>query len=890
MRVSVFVLVILLMLVPSSYAADEFTYTNQRTAQNLHEAGRLLAASDNYFPSNINEISPWLESKQPQPRISSIGGRYWLMVEMSNQSDYDDLVLYPYNTLLSKVETRIYELNDPDAPVQQVVSGGHTANEFAFHYGNKIKLAKGKHYVLITLFESEYFYTPAKLVIKPYEPFFQLVTNENMIMMLCFGVGIALGLYNLLIYFGSRDVTHLYYALFTASWVFAWSHFFHISDQLFGYYNPHLHWLGFALTPLTNILFYNNLLKLKDTFPTLSKLSIWVGIIATLGIPFCITWPSFGFYWSTLVTAVALCLGLYIGIRCWLIGFKPARYFVLAYLAMMIPNMIGNLTNLGLLPQTAINLYLLGLIGTALDAMLLAFAVADKFRLLHNDNLELNKNLEYKVQVRTLELKQLAEELNDANEAKSRFLANISHEIRTPMTSIIGYADGIMLGDIKPHERNHGIGVILQNSRHVLGLINDILDMSKIEANKLEIELIETDLFATIANIESLIGKQIRDKGLKFNVEYHFPLPNFIITDPSRLRQILLNLTTNALKFTTVGRITVSVSCENEQLIINVKDTGIGMTESEQKELFSAFYQADSSISRKYGGTGLGLNISKNLALKLDGDIQVRSHVGSGSEFILAMNLYTTTNTRWLSSMSEVQLVETSPFTKLDSPESLIGTILLAEDHPDNRRLITRILERMGLTVTAVENGKDAVQATLENHYDLILLDIQMPVMDGEEALAMMVATGVTSPIVALTANTMKHEISRYLKQGFVDHIAKPIDRTLFSHKIASYLNRDDLADIKLPEKEFLSLKGEYIQGLRSQLNEMMSQYQLMDLDALSKNVHMLKGAASMFECQQLYVQAVAVDAALRNDQVTIDKQLITALFATMKQQINDAI
>ena len=319
---------------------------------------------------------------------------------------------------------------------------------------------------------------------------------------------------------------------------------------------------------------------------------------------------------------------------------------------------------------------------------------------------------------------------------------------------------------------------------------------------------------------------------------------------------------------------------------ISVKDTGIGMTDKEQQALFSAFYQADSSISRQYGGTGLGLNISKSLAKKLDGDISVKSNVGSGSEFIFTMSVYTTDNTRWLNDMSEVKLVETSPFSKLDAPENLKGRVLLAEDHPDNRRLIARILERMGLTVTTVENGKDAVQATLEDSFDLILLDIQMPIMDGQEALKMMQATGVSAPIIALTANTMKHEIARYMKQGFNDLIAKPIDRNAFSHKIASYLDCDELADIKLPEKEFQALKDDYIKGLEEQYREMREQYKNMDIDGLSRNVHMLKGAANMFECEMLYVKAVAVDTALKKDTVTLDTQLIASLFCAMQDEI----
>lgn len=867
-------------------ASNAFIYTAAEQETNLLHKGVLLKVENGRFPQSASELKTWQEGKQLQTHTSFFGGSYWFVIALENHSDLSELVLYPYNTLVSRIETRIYDMSDQNAPVIRHLSGGAVNNEFAFHYGNKVLLEPNNPYILVTKFQSDYFYTPPKLVLKPYADYFSQINLENMVMLLCFGVGIALGLYNLLIYFGARDVTHLYYALFTGCWVFAWSQFFHIPDQLFGFYSAHLHWIGFCLIPLTNILFYNSLLKLKETSPRLSSASIGLAIVATLGVPLAVVWPGFGFIWATIVTGCTLCLGLFIGIRSWLSGFKPARYFVLAYLAMAIPNMIGNLTNLGLLPPIAIDLYLLGLIGTALDAMLLAFAVANKFSLLHDDNVELTKNLEQKVQLRTQELQQLAEELRDASEAKSRFLANMSHEIRTPMTSIIGYADGMILGDIKPSERKHGMGVILQNSRHVLGLINDILDMSKIEANRLEIELVETDLFATIAHLESLLGKQIRDKGLKFSVNYKFPLPDILVIDPTRLRQILLNLTANALKFTTVGRITLDVSVQAEQLFIEVRDTGIGMTEDEQKSLFNAFYQADSSISRKYGGTGLGLNISKSLANKLDGDIIVSSEVGAGSTFTLQLKLYTTESTRWVTSFNDI-IISEQPFSDEVCKTNLTGEVLLAEDHPDNRKLITRILERMGLCVTAVENGQDAVQASLDKQFDLILLDIQMPVMDGQQALNIMQVTGNTTPVVALTANTMKHEVDRYLKQGFIDHIAKPIDRTRFSQQIASYLALPLPEDVKLPDAEFKQLKDEYISGLSAQRQTIQRQLQQTDIDGLQTSVHLIKGTAGMFECQSVYQQALQLDAALKKDSVTVDRFLVVALLEAIDSTVH---
>ncbi|AZZ98038.1 ATP-binding protein [Pseudoalteromonas sp. R3] len=884
---------LLLCLCTSVASANVYVFDGTQRGHNLHDKGLVLSAENNArFPDSFAQVAQWSTAQAEQTQRALFSGRYWLVTEIENHSRYQDLVLYPYNTVLSNVETRIYS----ETGVERFFTGGMHANEYPFHYGNKIHLLPNQRYFIVTLFESDYFYTPIKLELIPVKEFERQVTMDNLLMSLCFSVGIVLGLYNLLIYIGSKDMTHLYYAMFAATWVFAWSHFFHISDQLFGFYSAHLHWLGFALTPITNVLFYNQLLKLKEKHPALSTASLWVGAIGAIGAPFCILFPGFGFLWATLATGSALCMGLYVGILRLMEGFKPARYFVLAYVCMAIPNMVGNFTNLGLLPPIAINLYLIGLIGTALDALLLAFAVADKYRLTNEENIELNKNLEAKVLKRTYELEQLATELRDASEAKSRFLANMSHEIRTPMTSIIGYADGIMLGDIKPHERNHAISVILQNSRHVLGLINDILDMSKIEANRLEVELIEANLFQSITHVESLLGKQIRDKGLEFELNYHFPLPDYIVIDPTRLRQILLNLTSNALKFTSVGKISIDVSCTQDILSVRVQDTGIGMTSAEQKELFNAFHQADSSTTRKYGGTGLGLNISKSLAQKLDGDITVESEVGSGTAFTLSVGLYTTQRTKWLNTFSEIHQSE-EPGTESESyeTESLKGEVLLAEDHVDNCRLITRILERMGLSVTAVENGQLAVQAVLDDEFDLILMDIQMPVMDGEQAFNFIQATGCTAPVIALTANTMSHEVERYLKLGFTDHLAKPIDRAEFAKKVSHYLNITVEEDLALPDEEFSILKSQYIAGLHEQLVQLQNQLKYHDFDGLARSIHALKGTSAMFDCHDIYQTVTKIDGLLKEKDYDKVEKPMADLFelihiAIQQSECNQAI
>ncbi|MBE0362344.1 hypothetical protein PULV_a2958 [Pseudoalteromonas ulvae UL12] len=862
-----------------------FELTNKTLHDNLLVKGKLYQADSTEFPEEFQDIEQWLIDKKPLEENSPFGGQYWFVVKLVNKTDYQDMVFYPYNTVMDSIKSHLYS----PSYSQQVETGAKFQTEFDFHYGNRVFLAKDRPHYIVTLFTSEYFYTPAKLVMVPEETFDKKVTRENAVLVLCLGFGLALGFYNFLIYLGSRDVTNLYYAFFTISWIFAWSFFFHIPKELFDIDNSSLHWVGFTLTPITNILFYNHFLKLRETAPTRAKVSLFIGWGAAAGLPLVMYSPGFGFLWASLVTGVAMMFGFYVGIRSWLSGFKPAKYFIMAYLAMFLPNMFANMTNLGVLPPIDMNLYLLGLIGTTLDALLLAFAVADKLRILNEENHELTKNLEVKVQNRTQMLEELTHELRDANEAKSRFLANMSHEIRTPMTSIIGYADGIILGDIEPRNHAKAVQVIAQNGNHVLGIINDILDMSKIEANKLEVEWIETDLFSTIANVESILGKQIRDKGLEFKVMYQFPLPDKIIIDPTRLRQILLNLTNNAMKFTEYGTISLIVRHEADKLRITVKDTGIGMTKEQASKLFAAFSQADSSMTRKYGGTGLGLNISKNLAQKLGGDITLSSEIGKGSEFTVTLTSRLASNARMINDMLDLIRLPDTGYQETALPDSLCGKVLLAEDHPDNRALVTRILERMGLEVTAVANGQEAVQATLDDEFDLILLDIQMPVMDGTQAISIILATGCTTPIIALTANAMDHEVQRYMKLGFSDHLAKPIDRSKFVQKISHYLQLDLDDDVELSSLELTKLKANFVKSLQDSIHSIELQMRAKAWQELGLNAHAIKGAAGMFGFDSISASADKLEQEVHKkieaDIVSCTEQLLSEIKLVFKNE-----
>lgn len=366
-----------------------------------------------------------------------------------------------------------------------------------------------------------------------------------------------------------------------------------------------------------------------------------------------------------------------------------------------------------------------------------------------------------------------------SEETKSRFLANMSHEIRTPLTAIMGYSDALTEEGITNEERTSFISHILRNGKHLLSMINDILDISKIEARKIEVELLRCNLLEILSDIDSYIKIKTREKNLAYDLSIAFPIPLHLVTDPTRLKQILLNLCNNAVKFTAQGNITINVRMAAEhQLQISVSDTGIGIDENEKNRVFNAFDQADTSTTRLFGGTGLGLYISKNLALLLGGDLTFNSKKGAGATFTLSLPLSTGTSD-FVRSQDDFQkltdkLLEAQSYSRIIK---ISGKALVAEDNQENQCLIERLLKQAGMEVDVVDNGFKAVEAATQKEYTLILMDMQMPTMSGHQAALLIRERGITTPIVAFTANVMKHQIDEYENLGFAGVVEKPIAR-----------------------------------------------------------------------------------------------------------------
>jgi|GEM_PF-2307601 len=377
-----------------------------------------------------------------------------------------------------------------------------------------------------------------------------------------------------------------------------------------------------------------------------------------------------------------------------------------------------------------------------------------------------------------------------ATKAKSDFLANMSHEIRTPMTAILGYSEMLREADgntLSQTQRDDAINTVHRNGTYLLQLINDILDISKIEANKIDLEHIDFSPHAVVDDVVQLTQHKAEEKEIDLQYAWEYPIPKHVIGDPTRFKQILINLVGNAIKFTNEGQVALTARWleATQQIQVDVADSGVGMTAEQARACFEAFRQADTSTTRKFGGTGLGLSISRKLAKLMGGDVTIeRTELGTGTTMRVTIAVEVDESTPRIESNDASQsgsATAKSVGKESATTKQLDLNILLAEDGPDNQRLITFLLKKAGAQVTLAENGQLAVDAvakanTDERPFDVILMDMQMPVMDGYTATTRLREDGVEIPIIALTAHAMEGDRRKCIDAGCDDFATKPID------------------------------------------------------------------------------------------------------------------
>jgi len=493
------------------------------------------------------------------------------------------------------------------------------------------------------------------------------------------------------------------------------------------------------------------------------------------------------------------------------------------------------------------------------------------------------KHLEKLVKQRTFELEMATDAAETANHAKSAFLATMSHEIRTPMNSIMGFAE-LALDKTVEVQVKHYLEKIVDSTKWLLRIINDILDISKIEFGKMELENVPFDLQEIILRCQSVIYPALKEKKLDFKV-FVDPMPGKkLIGDSVRLYQVIMNLLSNAVKFTESGTIKLLSSIksmDNNQVVINfeIKDSGIGMSSEQIERVFESFTQADSSTTRNYGGTGLGLAIVKNIVELMGGQLEVESTLGAGSTFKFCITFKTID--------AYINMIKYENRATLIKPQ-FNGLVLICDDNQMNQEVIREHLTNVGIQIAVAENGKigvDMVQERLnkgEKPFDLIFMDMFMPVMDGLEAASKIIALNTGSPIIAMTANVMVSELERYKQNGMADCLGKPFSTQELWDILAKYLtplNNSAADDLEKVQNEFIKKLQTYFvnnsQNLMYKINNAISSG---DSKLAHRLVHTLKGNAGQLEEPNLKNAAAEVELILKDGTLTVPEEKMNKL------------
>jgi len=739
--------------------------------------------------------SEWTDTGKDTPNFGFTDATYWFRVTLSNShpqgKDYLLEIAYPaldfvdFHVLYSNGELKRFLTGDyrpfDSRPIDRrnfvipiTLKRGETAQLFLRVQTN------GALQLPITLSEHDAFYKREQ---------YNVVASG-----IYFGALMIMCLYNLFIFSAVRDASYIYYTFSIASFVFlqlalhGWG--YQIVWYDFSSFNRYALPLSISLNICFTGIFSLSFLRVKDisaSMHALFQIFVLSGLI-------CVLITVLGFYnlacqLSTALGIVGCGILLFTGWRLWLKGHVHARYYALAWTSVLLLTILLGLNKFGIIPRNAFTEYSMQ-VGGILEAVLLSFALADRITSEKKEKLLAQERaLRLELDAKEDQMRHRERIMEAESKAKNKFIMVMSHELRTPLNGILGLAS-ILKGDqLDTEQRDHYLDVINSSGLSLLNILQSILDYSRLDSEGIESQFDDTHLHALCSEVIQLFKPMTENKGVKMTLEFSAETPAWVKTDSVRIRQILLSLVGNADKFTERGEIKLTVSRQADWLRFTVSDTGIGISTDKLQSLFRPFHQIDSGSTRRFGGAGMGLSLSKRLVEILGGEIGVSSEPGKGSTFWFTLPFQAAAEAH------PEHIVQTNNAVMGNQLDWSRYKALVVEDNAVNRLVVVGMLKKIGLQFDVAEDGLQALNKLTEPtaQFDLVLMDCDMPVMDGYAATRKIRewendTRRVPLPIIALTAQVAPEHVSNALSAGMSAHLGKPISIEILETSLRRYL------------------------------------------------------------------------------------------------------
>ncbi len=703
----------------------------------------------------------------PVDHIAMTGGSYWLKVPLKSDLGDSQWIVYVYGSYIENIQAHLFTQGRASTNSQQHArSGHHYSDEYPLHYGMTFDIAERQGYVLWVNLQSRYFSGVPRVEIKTEKEFGKIAFVDSLLIIGCLGAMIVLASYNFMVFVWSSAREYLYYSFYLIATFSGWAAVFAIYARLWD--NVDVFWLmlPFQMNVITSTFFYQKFLDLQEHNPRLSKCGYAIAAASFVLLVLYFFVP----YWvSYLFVAVSnsfwLSIGFYAGIVRWRAGYKPAKFFVLGFAVVLFCGALIILPYFGL-PRIVYNEYLVTLIAQTLDVVFLAWALVNRINQLRKEKTDALKAARDSEQYANEILNQANETLLDSlrqaeenKERKDEFIMAVSHELRTPLNAISG-----SLEQMKYTEDSATVTELMKyiqfGSDRLQTQVENIVTMAETDHYDVEPYNKDVRLKTLIEQMQQESSSYLFQKTVEFEVRLSDLLGDYYSFDSHLVRRVLAPIVDNACKYTEEGKVLVEAEPYEQGVKFTISDTGPGVSEDVQKTIFESFVQASKGYQRTHEGLGLGLSISQRLIHLLDGKIEILNLPTGGACFVVEIPM----------KLSDITYKEVSE-------KEIKGHALIVEDNQVNAKVLTAVIKRLGLSSDLAENGEVAVQAVKDGIYDVIFMDLQMPVMDGFLATEKIRKNGNRCPIIAVTANSDYQARIKCWDVGMNDFVAKPVKK-----------------------------------------------------------------------------------------------------------------